>query len=71
MAITKKEASDEVEKTRTDTDIMKAAGVKIRNRLGAIHQTVEANVEGELALLAADATFYKAWLDRCPVKSAE
>ena len=67
MAITKKEATDEIGKTRTDDETMKAAGVKIRNRLGAIHNIVESNVEGESALLAADATFYKAWLDRCPV----
>ena len=66
MAITAEEAAAEVEATRTDVEQLRAAGVKIRNRLGAINQTVEANVEGASPLSADDVTFYKAWLDRCP-----
>jgi len=71
MAITAEEAAEEVEATRTDAEKINEAGVKIRNRLGGINQIVEANVEGESGLLAADVTWYKAWLDRCPVKEPE
>tara|TARA_R100000306_G_C4325950_1_gene117654 strand:- start:113 stop:319 length:207 start_codon:yes stop_codon:yes gene_type:complete len=66
MAITAEEAAAEVEATRTDAEQIRAAGVKIRNRLGEINQTVEANVEGASPLSAADVEWYKAWLDRCP-----
>jgi len=66
MAITAEEAAAEVEATRTDAEKIRAAGVKIRNRLGAINQVVEANVEGTSPLSADDKSFYEAWLDRCP-----
>jgi hypothetical protein len=66
MAITAEEAAAEVEATRTDAEQLRAAATKIRNRLGAINQIVESNVEGEAPLSADDVTWYKAWLDRCP-----
>ena len=40
MAITAEEAAAEVEATRTDVEQLRAAGVKIRNRLGEINQVV-------------------------------
>jgi hypothetical protein len=66
MAITAEEAAAEVEATRTDAEQLRAAATKIRNRLGAINQIVESNVEGEAPLSADDSAWYKAWLDRCP-----
>ena len=66
MVITAEEYG-EISETRTEDERKRAAAIKIRNRLGVINRIVEANVEGETGLLAADASWYKSRIDGCPV----
>ena len=69
MVITEEEIAA-ITATKTEDEKTREAGVKLRNRLGHINQTVEANVEGESPLLADDAAWYKARIDGCPVAEA-
>jgi len=70
MVITEEEIAA-ITATKTTDEKTRESGVKLRNRLGTINQIIESNVEGEVGLLAADATWYKARIDGCPVKEPE